>query len=188
MKTKEELRTEKIKERKAMSKDVALEKSKAIEDLFLSNELYKDAKVIMAYMPISNEVGTEEIIKSAQKDGKKIVLPITEPKTKEITPYFAFKDTIFKKGTFGISEPTKTQKAEISEVDLVLFPGVAFSKNGQRIGFGAGCYDKLLKGFKGVKIGMCYDFQIADGIPSAGHDIKMDFLITESGFHKCSGK
>lgn len=185
MKSKEELRAEKIKERKNLPKPVVLEKSLVIQKFFLSSKMYECAKVIMAYMPVSNEVGTEDIIKSAQNKGKRVALPVTDPKTKEIAPYLAFKDTVFKKGAFGISEPLETEKEEISKVDVVLVPGVVFDKNGERIGFGAGCYDRLLKDFKGVKIGICYDFQIDEDIPSQDHDARMDFLISESGIYKC---
>ena len=167
MKSKEELRAEKIKERKNLPKPVVLEKSLVIQKFFLSSKMYECAKVIMAYMPVSNEVGTEDIIKSAQNKGKRVVLPVTDPKTKEI------------------GEPLETEKEEISKVDVVLGPGVVFDKNGERIGFGAGCYDRLLKDFKGVKIGICYDFQIDEDIPSQDHDARMDFLISESGIYKC---
>ena len=82
-------------------------------------------------------------------------------------------------------EPEATSKADASDIDVVIVPGIAFGRNGARIGFGKGCYDGFLKNLGAVKVGFCYDYQICGGFIGEEHDINMDFLITESGVQAC---
>ena len=86
---------------------------------------------------------------------------------------------------FSVLEPCGTETADIKKIDAVLVPGIAFDKNGARVGFGKGCYDRFLKNVSAIKIGVCYDFQICEKICDEEHDIKMDFLISENGMYKC---
>ena len=67
------------------------------------------------------------------------------------------------------------------KVDVVIFPGAAFDIEGNRIGYGKGYYDKYISKltYQPYKIGICYDFQLLDEIPSDTHDIKLDKIITE---------
>ncbi len=88
-------------------------------------------------------------------------------------------------GHYGIQEPVKSLigvqppfHAPLQQVWLV--PGIAFDRSGNRLGRGKGFYDMLLEGADGVKIGVAYDCQIADAIPSELHDISMDYVVTES--------
>ena len=62
---------------------------------------------------------------------------------------------------------------------VILVPGLAFDRNGGRMGFGKGYYDRLLESSNAVKIGLCYDFQILEKIPTESHDVPMNFVITE---------
>ena len=88
-------------------------------------------------------------------------------------------------GHYGILEPVKSLigvqppfHAPLQQVWLV--PGIAFDRSGNRLGRGKGFYDRLLEGADGVKIGVAYDCQIADAIPSELHDVSMDYVVTES--------
>ncbi|MBW2999653.1 5-formyltetrahydrofolate cyclo-ligase, partial [Candidatus Woesearchaeota archaeon] len=66
-----------------------------------------------------------------------------------------------------------------SEIDLVILPGAAFDKKGNRIGSGSGYYDIFLKGMDCPKIALCFDFQIVKKIPAEEHDVKADKVITD---------
>lgn len=160
-------------------------KSRDAAEKFLSSGLYKSADTIMLYMPLGNETKTEDIIKAAFSDGKKVVFPVTDKSTGEITPYYADKDTEFKCGAFAIYEPHGTEIADAGNVDVFVVPGIAFDKNGARVGFGMGCYDRFLQGCDGIKVGLCYDFQICRQIVADEHDIKMDYIVTESRIINC---
>ncbi len=176
---KNELRKIYKEKRKLMSRAEAEEKSVLACNRFLESEMYKNARTIMLYLPLGNEADTNLIIKSAFADGKKVALPVTEQESGAITPYFVNENTEFAKGAFSVTEPLNSQAADISEIDVVIVPGIAFDKNGNRIGFGKGCYDKFLNKFDCIKVGFCYDYQICDEIPSDKYDVKMDCIITE---------
>ena len=183
MKTKIRLKIKKI--RAEMSHREVAEKSKSAAQLFLSSDFYKNAAQIMLYTQLGNETDTTDIISCAFADKKTLVFPITEVHSGIITPYYADEKTVFKKGNFSVSEPVGTQVADMTKTDVILVPGIAFDKTGGRIGFGKGCYDRLLKNSAAVKIGYCYGFQLVDSIPCEPHDVKMDFIITENGIINC---
>lgn len=159
-----------------------MQKSNLAQNIFLESEQYKKAKSVMLYMPLGNEVSTFEIINDGIKQGKNILVPITDKDTFEISAYRITEDTEFEKGTFSVSEPKEKESFDASEIDVVLVPGIAFDRDGGRIGFGKGCYDKFLKGIKAVKIGFCYDFQLVSHIETESKDVNMDYIITEKEF------
>ena len=89
-------------------------------------------------------------------------------------------------GKFGIPEPMELMKVSYKSIDAVIVPGVAFDKNGYRIGFGFGHYDKFLKKTPhAVKIGLAFEFQIVDSVPKEEHDVPVDFIITEKRVIDC---
>lgn len=183
---KNEIRRQNKEERSQLTVKEVNAKSLCAEKIFLANRIYKDAKTIMLYMPLGKETKTEEIIKAAFNDEKKVVFPVTDKATGMITPYYAHKDTKFEKGAFSISEPVGTEVANISDIDVFVVPGIAFNKKGARVGFGKGCYDRLLQDCKGIKVGFCYDFQICEQIRADEHDIAMDYIVTENRFIDCT--
>ena len=71
-----------------------------------------------------------------------------------------------------------------ADIDLAVIPGMAFDRDGHRLGRGKGFYDKLLPGIKCRKIGLCFSFQLADSVPIEPHDIVMDMVLTDDGFAK----
>lgn len=182
---KNEIRKANKMKRSSMEKAEVLEKSRIASKIFLESEIYKNAKQIMLYMPLGNETDTTDIISKAFADGKKLIFPITDAQTGEITPCYADENTQFTKGAFSVNEPSDMDVADTGEVDVILVPGIAFDRSGSRIGFGKGCYDRLLTNTYSVKVGFCYEFQLCDKIPSEEHDIKMTYIITENGIINC---
>ena len=178
---KNKIRKDMKAKRKALSREEMEEKSRMAARFFLESEVYKKSKVLMVYMPLGNETDTKDIIESAFRDGKQLVLPSTDSETGIITPVIFNKDATFEKGGFAVYEPINPTIAHKSMIDTVIVPGIAFGEDGSRVGFGKGCYDMFLKGMNVVRVGLCYEFQLCDSIPLDEHDIKMDFLVTEKG-------
>lgn len=183
MKKEDFRRLGKIK-RKEMSGQEVLEKSKKAANIFLKSENYKKSKVIMLYYPLGNETDTSDILKNALLDGKTVLYPITDITTNKITPVIVNGKTNFSKGAYSVFEPTE-KTVYNGKIDVILVPGIVYDKNGWRIGFGKGCYDRFLENTDAVKIGFCYDFQIADKIDNDNFDIRMNFLVSESGMIVC---
>ena len=171
--------------RAAMDGGEVTQKSNAASKLFLASSLYENAKHIMLYKSLGNETDTTDIINAAFRDGKIVYFPVTDAQSGEITPCFATNETEFVKGAFSVSEPANTEVADVGEIELILVPGIAFDKKGARVGFGKGCYDRLLQNSSAIKVGFCYDFQLCEEIPSEQHDVTMDYIVTETRIINC---
>lgn len=182
---KEELREINKEKRRKLSKEEISEKSIKSSKIFVNSDIYKNAKTIMLYYPLGNEINTSYIFERILADGKTAVFPVTNVETNELTAIIADCSTNFSKGGYNIFEPDSKKIADRKLIDVVIVPGIAFDKKGNRIGFGKGCYDRFLKGIDAIKVGFCYEFQIASEILADEFDICMDYLICENGLVDC---
>jgi 5-formyltetrahydrofolate cyclo-ligase len=92
-------------------------------------------------------------------------------------------------GRFGILEPKPEAVRPVAsdQIDATLVPGLAFDETGNRLGRGMGYFDRLLRGVRGVKIAMAYDFQLLNEVPAEAHDTPVDFIVTEKRVLKIRG-
>lgn len=179
MLTKKEIRQQVLKMRRDMTEDQVAELSQLICNRIRETEAYKEAEKICLYMPIDNEVDVTLLAQQAWTEGKSLWLPKTNGTLME---FFKFdQDTSFVTGPYGVLEPVSEEMLQIDGRTLVLMPGVAFSADGGRIGYGSGYYDKYLHGHSECKtIAVCYRFQIMDELPIEEHDVKPDEIIYEN--------
>lgn len=144
---------------------------------------------VMSYMSYKNEFPTHELNKKILEAGFRLVLPYTDNDF-NIIPCIvnAYEELVTSK--LGIPEPVpaRCDKAELSDIDVILMPGVAFDARGNRIGFGKGCYDRFIASGSAddnarvpLLAALAYDFQITDLIPSEKTDMPCQVIITESG-------
>lgn len=187
---KKSIRERLLKLRESMDNEQVKEKSRRITEFVLGFESFRDSNTVMCYMDFRNEVKTRDIIKYCISSGKKIAVPVIDKCIKTgrrgIVPYVINDvENGMEIGTFGILEPKKDAEKRINpeEIDFVLVPGVAFDKKGNRIGFGAGYYDRFLSKVRKdcIKAGLAFHSQILDNIPAEEHDICMDFIISDKG-------
>lgn len=171
--------------RKAYPIELKRKNSIKIAEILFDTEEFKKAKCVCTYMSAFGEVDTNEIILRCIEMQKKTAIPVTNEKTNTMSLSYIGKS--FKKGAYGILEPTKYDMCSFDEPDLILVPGICFDKYGARIGFGKGYYDRFLMQTRGYKAGLCFEFQIVDKIESESHDIKMDAVICETGMYKMGG-
>jgi|SRR5579872_6780357 len=148
---------------------------------------FKKAVGIGAFASTPNEINTFPILEGVLKGGKKLYLPkVVKDKTHfDYYPLHDLKDLA--PGAFGILEPTGRRPADWGELDLVLVPGLAFDRNGNRLGFGKGYYDHILPHLKKtvLVIGLAYSFQIVEQVPFTSEDFPMKALLTEKEFRRC---
>ncbi|HOK49772.1 MAG TPA: 5-formyltetrahydrofolate cyclo-ligase [Sedimentibacter sp.] len=182
MKSKKELRKKILGIRNKMPKEDVENNSRIIMNKIIGLKTYKQSKVIFVYMDFKNEVMTSDLIKHMLAEKKRVVIPYTDIVNTLVIPSEITEEADLKLSPFGYNEPKKIMPVDVEEIDLVLVPGVVFDKNLNRIGFGKGYYDRILKNLKpgAKKIGLAHDFQVLDEIPAEDHDIKMDMIITES--------
>lgn len=183
---KKEIREEIIAKRNLIKEKDKLDE--IIKKKLISTKAYKESKNIFIYLGFGSEINTIKYIEDFLRDGKKIIVPYTNTKNKVM--YGIEINTLegLKKNRFGILEPTDISVIfNKDDIDLIIVPGVAFDKEGNRIGYGGGYYDKFLNELKKdiPTIALAYDFQVFESIPTEVHDIKVDMVITEIKSIKC---
>ena len=149
------------------------------EKLFRSKE-YKAARVILFYLSMEGEVQTDEMIEAALKKKKRVAVPMTFVKERKLicAELDNLKGLVL--GPYGIRLPRKIKEIPAKEIDLVIVPGVAYDKGLNRLGRGAGYYDRFLKKVAaGVpKIGLAFKLQVLKRLPSLSHDVPVTRLIS----------
>lgn len=147
-------------------------------------EAYRLAGCIACYVSVRNEVHTHSLIDFARVSGKRVAVPVALPNRmlvhREIRSLAELKPS-----TLGLLEPSgETSRVVPPEAfDVIVVPGLAFDRAGNRIGFGAGYYDRFLSLTPAIKIGLAFDFQLFDRLPADDRDVAMDLVITESEIH-----
>ena len=185
---KREIRKDLIDKRDAIKSDDWIEYSNKIQRNIIRSSLYRSAECILIYSDFHGEVGTFSLIEAALLDNKMVYLPkVCENFLEARMEFYRIYSTQeLIDGFMGIKEPIGSldRVFSLDEIDLkktvVFVPGVAFSKDNYRLGYGKGYYDNYLKDKEEMlKIGLCFSMQIKDTIPNEEHDIKMNYVITE---------
>lgn len=137
---------------------------------------FKNAKSVLMYWSLPDELPTHNfIVKWSTK--KQMLLPMVKGDKMLIKPFTSTEE--LRKSDMGIWEP-EAQKEYLKQIDLVIVPGIAFDKNKNRLGRGKGYYDRYFNNKNITKIGVCYDFQLLEVIPTEPFDARMDKIITPS--------
>lgn len=145
-------------------------------------EVWATAQKIGFYSAINKEVNLESLIGEALLKNKKVFFPRTWLKERKLTFHQVFSLSDLKPGAFNILEPPVTAPLiEVSNLDLLFVPGVAFDLSKGRLGYGGGFYDRILSNTKAIKIGVAFSFQIFKKLPLEVHDQKVDWIVTEEG-------
>lgn len=135
-------------------------------------DCYRRAKAVMLYMPVKGEADVTGLI----GDDKVFLLPVTDG-----DDMYACLCGKTKAGPFGVPVPEEEIVFDKDKIDVVIVPGVAFDKEGNRMGYGRGYYDRFLQDISAVRVGVCHSFQVIESVPCEEHDVKMDIIVTESG-------
>lgn len=173
---KAELRKKMLKKRDSLTKEEIEIASGSVAEKLLSHPRFIEAKRIGFYLPKGNEVDTKGMIERALAMEKIVCVPITGDHEMKFCRLSSLKDV--QKGKFGISEP-KTQNPESVEPQLIVVPGIAFGLCMHRLGYGKGYYDSYLAKSFAYRIGICYDFQVVEKLPTHENDQRMDEIISE---------
>ncbi len=164
--------------RKALPILLRKQKTLLIWDRLKALPEFQTAKHILVYLSKEDEVGTHQGVQGLLHEGKKLYAPKLEDGHLFVYPLERWDD--LKEGAFGILEPQSPFPTLPGELDLILVPGLGFCKNGHRIGYGKGHYDRFLKNCDAIKIGLAFHEQILDNeIPFEDHDIAVDFIVTD---------
>lgn len=153
---------------------------------------YRQADAVLGYMNFGAEFASELWIQQALADGKRLALPRVNHHTSQLDLYWVDDlENQLELGLWEIREPI-VERCErlntLNEVEFALLPGVAFTRDGARLGYGGGFYDKLLARMthRPVLVAAAFALQIVEQIPQEATDIKVEWIITEQGTIACS--
>lgn len=185
---KAELRKKLLTQRQSLSSTVRDHANRQIAKAVIEHPVVQLAQVIMLYIDFRDEVSTSLIRRDLWKQGKRVVAPRTQVHERALIPLQIQNDDELVKGAYGIDEPLFVMDRIVApeEIDVVLIPGAAFDVGGRRLGYGGGYYDRFLPTLRSdaVTIGIAFEFQLVEHVPAEVHDIRVDWIITESGIYQ----
>ncbi|MBI4706802.1 MAG: 5-formyltetrahydrofolate cyclo-ligase [Candidatus Omnitrophica bacterium] len=177
--TKEEIRSKIFVELKKQREDERNRKSRLIYKRLFRTKAFREAKNVMFYIAFGGEVNTEEMIKEARRLGKIVTVPVCRENRVTMMPCILDEHATLKKGPYGVREPALKKHTSLRDLDLVIVPGLAFDKKGNRLGRGKGCYDRFLSKLSEHthSIGLAFGFQILPSVPTTEHDVTVKRVI-----------
>lgn len=157
---------------------------KIICENLLASDAFKQTEIIFAFSPLEIEIDITSVLEASLRE-KKLALPKCYSKNKKMAFYLIKSLSELKISEYNILEPLEDKDNEImpNENTLIIVPGLVFSKNGERVGFGAGYYDRYLAENKAKTISICYEKSIVDRIETNIYDIRIDEIITEDNIY-----
>jgi 5-formyltetrahydrofolate cyclo-ligase len=171
-----------LRQRKeAMNAENRLEKSKKVCYHILT--LIQEGETVMVYTSKEKEVNTKPLITKLFENGNPVIVPIIVKDDISLRLSYLRDFSVLVPSTFGVPEPIGNEILATGEnVDTIILPMLGFDRNGGRMGYGAGYYDRFLaKNQKVRKIGIAFACQEYDNLPVDENDIPMDYIITEDG-------
>lgn len=176
---KAELRKKILQEMKALSQEQKQAMDQVLTERFLQHPFYQEAKTIATYLSFPHEFQTQELIEQVLKDGKKVLIPKTYSKGR--MAFVVYNPKQLAKTSFGLLEPQgDLEVVGPSQIDLIHVPGLAFTTEGYRIGYGGGYYDRYLEHFAGHTMSTIYPCQIQN-FNSENHDIPVQEVLIDEG-------
>ena len=164
------------------------DKDAAITKRLISLYEYKKAETVLCYVSRDDEISTEKIIEYSLKNNKRVGVPFCT-ETKGVMTFYSINSlNDLQNGRFGIKEPIVTSCKQIDSYDntVVIVPALCVSRNGFRLGYGGGYYDRFLADKSVTSIGLCYNDLIIDNIDINDYDIPLDIIITENELIYCN--
>ena len=186
--TKSQLRSRMLKRRSVLPPATCLSWGRSILAQLLDFEPYRDASCLAIYVAIGNEVETRSLIDHALSQGKPVFCPklsaLPEVKFARLS-----RTSELVAGPTGAAEPVGDSGLNDADCESlsVIVPGVAFDGRGNRLGRGGGWYDRALRQLenRGLFIGLAYDFQVVDSLPTESWDMTVDYVVTETRIIDC---
>jgi len=163
----------------SQKEDIRERKSRCITKKLLRSKLFIKAKCVMFYIAFGGEVNTEEMIREARKKAKTVTVPVCRKNRISLRPAILDEHAGLVRGPYGVREPVDKNYLRLADLDLVVVPGLAFDKSGNRLGRGKGCYDRFLSklGKDTPVIGLAFGFQILPSVPTTSHDVSVKQVL-----------
>lgn len=177
---KEQIRSQAKKYRLGLDEERKRQLDNILQKNFIASAFYRDSALLLAFMSKDIEVSTELIIKTSLSQGKALALPRCRENS-QMDFYLVSDLSQLEKGSYGLLEPNPEKCPLVKDFagSVCLVPGLVFDREGYRIGFGKGYYDRFLTDYQGITVGICYGKCIEDKLPRGYFDRPVDGVITE---------
>lgn len=187
---KSSLRSNYLSARRTVPARVRFESDSSIESALMAFPLFSDASLVLTYVSCGAEVGTRSLIERLLASGRRVGVPRVDLESRSMTFHEIFSLDDLSPRTKGILEPDEDAPLLLEPAQLVgsvcLVPGLVFDGAGHRVGYGGGYYDRFLAFYPGDKIGLARTTMLSSNpLPTDGHDVPVDFIVTESGVWSC---
>lgn len=177
---KAQLRSHCRKLRAALGDETRARASQTICDELSTWPIFQQSKTILTYMPIKDEVDLTALLSCHPE--KRWVLPRILPEENHHMAFHLYDAARLVRHPFGMAEPAADLPTVPPEaIDLALVPGLAFDRQGWRLGYGGGYFDRFLKKFAGISVGVLFHALLLDSVPHTPLDVPMQWLATETG-------
>lgn len=191
---KQSIRKSTLSLREQLSADVRAAHSAVITGRLLQLPEYRQAGAVLGYMNFGAEFASSLWTERALAEGKRLALPKVNRHTNHLDLYWVEDlENQLAAGLWGIREPVVERCERLDnpdEVEFALLPGVAFTRNGARLGYGGGFYDKLLAGMaqRPVLVAAAFALQVVERLPQEANDVKVEWIVTERETIDCSAQ
>ena len=187
-KIKLELRSEFLRIRRAVAPAQREIWNRRIAELFAAWPIYQQCRSVMFYVATADETATAGLIEDALHRGKQVYAPLLGTQYGEMSAAAIKRPQDLVVGKYGLKmpPPDSATLAARESIDLIVVPGVAFDRTGNRLGMGAGYYDRFFSRTRhAVRLGLAWDCQVVAEAPYEPHDVRMHYLLTEAGLITC---
>ena len=184
--SKTQLREHLRQQRRALSPEAQLGAATAAASKITRLPGWPPAKRIALYLANDGEIDTSPLAALCREEGKQLFLPVIQEQGElEFARWDS--DLTLQTNRFGIPEPgSDAERCDLSALDIVILPLVAWDSQGGRLGMGGGYYDRALAGVSGpLLVGLAHALQQVPRVPRDAWDISMDFVLTDSALHYC---
>lgn len=179
---KDRLRAAVLAKRLRMTASEKQKKDEILAQSLFCQPVFKQCQSIYVFLSKKTEVDTTSILRRCWDEGKQVAAPHCVPGTRKMAFYWFKGPDDLIKGSFGLWEPDPNRcvLATADGTTLCLVPGLAFDRDGYRLGFGKGYYDRFLPTFPGHTVGLCYEECLLSQVPRAPWDQHVDQLIIDT--------
>lgn len=154
-----------------------------IRNYLMESDIFKNADAILFYAALDDEINIDECIDFALSKGKKAALPVCLDDNGNMKFYYIDSLNDIQTGYFGVREPDTDICREVTDFNntICIVPGIVYDKNGYRLGYGKGYYDRFLENYSFISVGLCYNELIIDALPIGEYDVPVNYIITQDG-------
>ena len=183
--TRDDMRREARKARRAISAIRRADMSLRVAEAVVALPEFLAAQSVMCYASLPEEVRTDPLISVILDSGRELYLPAIQ-RDMGLLALRCLPTTRLEPDTMGIRTPVDGEACDPSRLDLVIAPGLAFDRQGNRLGFGKGYYDRFLAECRCPIVALAFEIQLFDRVEARPNDIPVDILVTEKQVYDCA--